>query len=169
MVLSTTSGWPSKPRAVPVENVHATLRFLTLSAVICASGLYRHACALRPGSGHDAGGGAPGASAPEPAGGALPVAAIAIGACSPRHAATEPTIVTIAIHEPAHRLPFLRIRSSACARTLRAFQFAGVAEAMPVRRNQCGRSLHIVFRRSVRAVSSLTERGRARLGSHTKR
>src|SRR6185312_7970848 len=105
MVLSTTSGCPSKPRAVPVEKVHATLRFLTLSAVICARGLYRQPCALRPGRGHEPGAGAPGASVPDPTGGAFPVAAMAIGASWPRHAAMDAMIIMIAIHEPTSRLP----------------------------------------------------------------
>ena len=34
MMLPTTSGEPSWPRSTPVENVHATFRFLTLSRLI---------------------------------------------------------------------------------------------------------------------------------------
>src|SRR5581483_1325705 len=41
MVLFTTSSCPSWPCTRPVENVHATLRFLTFAVVICARGLYR--------------------------------------------------------------------------------------------------------------------------------
>src|SRR6185369_5108841 len=41
IVLPTTIGSPSWPRSTPVEKVHATFRFLTLSAVICPRSLYR--------------------------------------------------------------------------------------------------------------------------------
>ena len=34
IVLPITSGSPSWPRRTPVENVHATFRFLTLSVLI---------------------------------------------------------------------------------------------------------------------------------------
>src|SRR4249920_2237796 len=40
IVLPTTIGSPSWPRSTPVEKVHATFRFLTLSAVICPRSLY---------------------------------------------------------------------------------------------------------------------------------
>src|SRR5262245_19434490 len=41
IVFPTTSGAPSWPRNTPVENVHATLRFFTLPALISSSVLYR--------------------------------------------------------------------------------------------------------------------------------
>src|SRR5436190_16889191 len=40
IVLPTTIGSPSWPRSTPVEKVHATFRFLTLSVVICPRSLY---------------------------------------------------------------------------------------------------------------------------------
>src|SRR6185503_15009909 len=40
IVLPTTIGSPSWPRSTPVEKLHATFRFLTLSVVICPRSLY---------------------------------------------------------------------------------------------------------------------------------
>src|SRR5678809_1080250 len=52
IVLPTTIGSPSWPRSTPVEKVHATFRFFTLSAVICPRSLYLVADAFLLGIDH---------------------------------------------------------------------------------------------------------------------
>src|SRR5215471_4535014 len=83
MTPPTTSGWPSRPRSVPVDIVHATCRFLTFPVFTLVSGLNRVEPRSPPGCGHcaDAGplaaaGACPAANAPAAPATPNPVAAV---------------------------------------------------------------------------------------------
>src|SRR5215467_10006503 len=77
IVLFTTIGSPSWPRSTPVEKVHATFRFFTLSAVICPRSLYLVDAAFLLGIAHSL---------------SLPVNAGAAGAADEDDAGAEPEL-----------------------------------------------------------------------------